>query len=103
MGFLYSIEFAVEKARDKVHAMSGDQKTKEIMHSIYSIGVGYIGHLIASPVMFVMKTIDTGWRKVRSIGKSVSASLGVAKVVEGGVEVKQAEPVWMKGILIWCP
>lgn len=60
MGFLYGIEFAVEKARDKVHAMSGDQKTKEIMHSIYSIEVGYIGHLIASPVMFVMKTQGGG-------------------------------------------
>ncbi|CAN6237177.1 unnamed protein product [Urochloa humidicola] len=103
--FVFGIQFAVEKARDQVHSMSGDKKTKEMMWNLFDTAYGWVGHKIASPVIFVGRAVGAGGRRVGAIGKSIGVKLGLVKV-EGAVEVElpfQVEAMPFEGLLIWCP
>ncbi|CAL5060205.1 unnamed protein product [Urochloa decumbens] len=104
VGFMVGIRYAVEEARDKLHEISGDQKTKEIMHNLYGTAFGYIGQTIASPVMVVGRAAGAGGRRVSAAGRSIGLKLGLVKVSEEGAMEDKVEAFSSTDVLlIWCP
>ncbi|CAL4971309.1 unnamed protein product [Urochloa decumbens] len=104
VGFMFGIRYAVEEARDKLHEISGDQKTKEIMHNLYGTAFGYIGQTIASPVVVVGRAVGAGGRRVSAAGRSIGLKLGLVKVSEEGVMEDKVEAFSSTDVLlVWCP